>query len=70
MGSTKGKIDKGKGRAKEALGDLTGDKSMKREGRADRIGGAVKEKAGDATDTHRSRGHCRSRSTSRPSAAL
>jgi uncharacterized protein YjbJ (UPF0337 family) len=23
---------------------------MKREGRADRIGGAVKEKAGDATD--------------------
>lgn len=50
MGSTKGKVDKGKGRAKEALGDLTGDDSLKREGRADRVGGAVKEKAADATD--------------------
>jgi uncharacterized protein YjbJ (UPF0337 family) len=50
MGSVEGKLDKGKGRAKEAVGDLTDDKSMKREGRADRVGGAVKEKAADATD--------------------
>ena len=50
MGSTEGKVDKGKGRAKEALGDLTDDESLKREGKADRIGGAVKEKAADAAD--------------------
>ena len=50
MGSAEGKLDKGKGRAKEALGDLTDDDSLKREGRADRIGGAVKEKAADATE--------------------
>ena len=50
MGSVEGKVDKGKGRAKEAVGDLTGDKSLKNKGRADRVGGAVKEKAADATD--------------------
>jgi uncharacterized protein YjbJ (UPF0337 family) len=50
MGSVEGKVDKGKGRAKEALGDLTDDKSMKREGRADRVGGAVKDTAADTTD--------------------
>jgi len=50
MGSVEGKFDKGKGRAKEALGDLTDDTTMKREGRADRVGGAVKEKAADAAD--------------------
>ena len=50
MGSTEGKIDKGKGRAKEAVGDLTDNDSLQREGRADRVGGSVKEKAGDAAD--------------------
>jgi uncharacterized protein YjbJ (UPF0337 family) len=50
MGSAEGKMDKGKGRAKEAVGDLTGNKSLKKEGRADRVGGEVKEKAGRATD--------------------
>jgi uncharacterized protein YjbJ (UPF0337 family) len=50
VGSTEGKIDKGKGRAKEAVGDLTDNDSLKREGRADRAGGSVKEKAGDAAD--------------------
>lgn len=50
MGSVEGKMDKGKGRAKEALGDLTDNDSLKNEGRADRVGGGVKEKAADATD--------------------
>ena len=50
MGSVEGKMDKGKGRAKEALGDLTDNKSLKDQGRADRIGGSVKDKAGDAAD--------------------
>jgi len=50
MGSVEGKMDKGKGRVKEAVGDLTGDESMKREGRADRAGGAAKEKISDAAD--------------------
>ena len=48
MGSVEGKKDKGKGRVKETVGDLTGDESMKREGRADRMGGSAKEKIGDA----------------------
>jgi uncharacterized protein YjbJ (UPF0337 family) len=41
-------MDQGKGRVKEAVGDLTGNKSMKKKGRADRVGGSAKEKAGDA----------------------
>ena len=43
-------MDKGKGRAKQALGDLTDNDSLKHKGRADRVGGAVKEKAAHATD--------------------
>lgn len=50
MDSTKGKLDQGKGRVKEAVGDLTGDDSMKREGKMDRAGGVVKEKAGNAAE--------------------
>jgi uncharacterized protein YjbJ (UPF0337 family) len=50
MSSTEGKIDKTKGHAKEAVGDLTGNESLKKEGRADRVGGSVKEKAGEAAD--------------------
>jgi uncharacterized protein YjbJ (UPF0337 family) len=50
MSSTEGKIDKTKGHAKEAVGDLTGNESLKKEGRADRVGGSVKEKAGAAAD--------------------
>jgi len=50
MSSTEGKIDKTKGHAKEAVGDLTDNDSLKKEGRADRVGGAVKEKAADAAD--------------------
>jgi uncharacterized protein YjbJ (UPF0337 family) len=39
-----------KGRAKEAGGDLTGDKSLKNEGKVDRASGKVKDAAGGAAD--------------------
>ncbi len=39
-----------KGRAKEAGGALTGDESMKREGKIDQTSSTVKEKVGDAAD--------------------
>ncbi len=39
-------VDKAKGRAKEAAGALTGDKSLKNKGRADQAKGSVKN-AGD-----------------------
>jgi uncharacterized protein YjbJ (UPF0337 family) len=42
MGS---EIDDMKGRAKEAMGDLTEDDDLKREGKADQLGAEVKEKA-------------------------
>lgn len=44
------KIDKAKGRIKEAAGDLTGDKDLEREGKVDRASGAVKEKVDQAKD--------------------
>ena len=43
-------VDKGKGRVKEAAGDLTGDKDLKREGKVDRAAGEVKGKVGGAAD--------------------
>ena len=43
-------VDKGKGRVKEAAGDLTGDKDLKREGKVDRAAGEVKDKVGGAGD--------------------
>ena len=43
-------VDKGKGNLKEAAGDLTGDKDLKREGKVDRAAGEVKDKVGDAAD--------------------
>jgi uncharacterized protein YjbJ (UPF0337 family) len=45
-----GKIDEGKGRLKEAAGDLTGDQDLKNEGKVDRASGTVKDKVGDAAD--------------------
>jgi uncharacterized protein YjbJ (UPF0337 family) len=42
--------DEAKGRLKEAAGDLTGDKDMKREGKVDRAEGAAKEKVDQAGD--------------------
>ena len=41
-----GKTDQMKGKAKEAVGNLTGNKDLKSEGKADRQAGEVKEKAG------------------------
>lgn len=42
--------DDAKGRLKEAAGDLTDDKDLKREGKIDRAEGAVKEKVDEAAD--------------------
>jgi uncharacterized protein YjbJ (UPF0337 family) len=39
-----------KGRAKEAIGDLTDDDDIKREGKVDRTVGKVKDKIDDAAD--------------------
>ena len=41
-----GKTDQMKGKAKEAVGDLTGNKDLKSEGKADRQAGEVKKKVG------------------------
>jgi uncharacterized protein YjbJ (UPF0337 family) len=43
-----GKTDQVKGRAKEAVGDLTGDKDLQAEGKVDRRAGETKEKLGHA----------------------
>ena len=45
------KADEVKGRTKEAVGDLTDDKDLKREGQMDQAGASVKRKVGDAVDT-------------------
>jgi uncharacterized protein YjbJ (UPF0337 family) len=45
-----GKLDKAKGHAKEAGGDLTDDKGLKREGKVDRATGTVKDKVDDVSD--------------------
>jgi uncharacterized protein YjbJ (UPF0337 family) len=39
-----------KGRAKEAVGDLTDDPDLKREGKTDRAAGKVKDKLSEAKD--------------------
>lgn len=44
------KMDQAKGRAKEAAGDLSGDRELKEEGKVERVSGEVKEKVGDAVD--------------------
>ncbi len=43
-------IDEAKGRTKQAAGDLTDDKKLKREGRIDRAVSNVKDKVDDAAD--------------------
>jgi uncharacterized protein YjbJ (UPF0337 family) len=45
-----GKTDDAKGRVKQAGGDLTGDKELKREGKVDQASGKAKDKLGDAAD--------------------
>ncbi len=58
-----GTMDEIKGRVKEAAGALTGNKDLKREGKADSAAGKVKdvvdsarEKASDAVDAIREKG--------------
>ena len=43
-------MDRAKGRMKEAGGDLTGDKSTKREGRSEQKKGKAKEKKDNLKD--------------------
>jgi uncharacterized protein YjbJ (UPF0337 family) len=45
-----GTADEYKGRAKEALGDLTDDKDLQREGKADKAAGKAKQVAESAKD--------------------
>jgi uncharacterized protein YjbJ (UPF0337 family) len=45
-----GTTDEMKGRLKEAAGDVTGDKDLKREGKVDRAEGAVKDAADKVGD--------------------
>ncbi|HEY5189958.1 MAG TPA: CsbD family protein [Solirubrobacteraceae bacterium] len=45
-----GTLDNAKGRVKEAAGDLTGDQSLKNEGKVDKATGKVKDAVGGAAD--------------------
>ena len=45
-----GTLDDAKGRAKEALGDLTDDEDLKNEGKIDRATGKVKDTVGGVAD--------------------
>jgi uncharacterized protein YjbJ (UPF0337 family) len=45
------KGDQVKGKAKEAVGTLTGDKDLEAEGKSDRRAGEAKEKVGEIVDT-------------------
>jgi len=44
------KMEDLKGRAKEAVGDLTNDDDLKREGKVDQASATVKDKVGDVAD--------------------
>jgi uncharacterized protein YjbJ (UPF0337 family) len=45
-----GKFDEVKGRAKQAAGDLTDDDELKRSGKADEVGGKIKQTVEHAKD--------------------
>ncbi|HEX3979153.1 MAG TPA: CsbD family protein [Solirubrobacteraceae bacterium] len=45
-----GTVDRTKGKVKEAAGDLSGDQSLKNEGKVDKASGKTKDKIGDAAD--------------------
>ena len=47
---TEGAVDKAKGKAKEAVGAVTGNEEKKDEGRADQTKGTVEEKKGKVKD--------------------
>jgi uncharacterized protein YjbJ (UPF0337 family) len=44
-----GKIEQSKGRAKQAVGDLTKDEDLKAEGEADEVAGKVQDAVGRGT---------------------
>lgn len=44
----RGKVKKAKGKVKEAVGILSGNKKLEREGSLERVGGAVQEGLGKA----------------------
>lgn len=46
-----GTVDNVKGRAKEAVGDLTDNKDLEREGKTDQAAGNVKNKIGNMKET-------------------
>jgi uncharacterized protein YjbJ (UPF0337 family) len=46
-----------KGRAKEAVGDLTDNEDLEREGKVDRASGKVKDKVGDVVDSVKDKLH-------------
>jgi len=48
-----GKYNKGKGKVKEELGKLIGDRSTEWSGKLDQVKGDVQEKLGQARDTRR-----------------
>ena len=49
-GSRMGAVDDAKGRAKEAVGDVTGDDKLKNEGKVDRGKGKVKDAVDNVAD--------------------
>ncbi|MGZ5312368.1 MAG: CsbD family protein [Solirubrobacterales bacterium] len=58
-------IDEAKGRAKEAAGDLTGDRDLKNEGKVDRGASGIKKKIDHVADELKERvGHRRDRDNS------
>lgn len=50
MGDAPKNADDAKGRVKEAAGDLTGDEDLEREGKLDKLVGAVKDAVDNAAD--------------------
>jgi uncharacterized protein YjbJ (UPF0337 family) len=50
MSDATNKVEKVKGHAKEAVGDVTGDDELRREGKRDRVAGGAKEKAEQMKD--------------------
>lgn len=53
MSSNEGKIDEVTGRAKEAVGAITDDDALRREGRADQASGKAKGKLAELVDKAR-----------------
>ncbi len=50
MSDATNKVEKVKGHAKEAVGDVTGDDELQREGKRDRLAGGAKEKVEQVKD--------------------